>query len=77
MVERKYVLSSRRVLMLLSHSQLVNGNTAEMLKIVETLLKNSSSHSLSYGARSKVVGGRRGRMIVGFTTTYAIRACHH
>jgi hypothetical protein len=46
MVERKYVLRSRRVLILLSHSQLVTGNTAEMRKIVATLLKNSSSHSL-------------------------------
>jgi hypothetical protein len=46
MVERKYVLRSRRVLILLSYSQLVTGNTAEMREIVATLLKNSSSHSL-------------------------------
>ena len=46
MVERNYVLRSRRVHILLSHSQLVTGNTAEMRKIVATLLKNSSSHSL-------------------------------
>jgi hypothetical protein len=45
-VERKSVLRCRRVHILLSHSQLVTGNTAEMRKIVATLLKNSSSHSL-------------------------------
>jgi hypothetical protein len=46
MVERKYVLRSRRVLVLLSHSLLVTGNTAEMRKIIATLLPAETMYSL-------------------------------